>query len=53
MTDELVIQTEGLTKRFGEITSVNNLSMEVRRVCGHAIAIVLVKAIYVRPCAPC
>ena len=33
MADELVIQTEGLTKRFGDITAVDNLSMEVRR--GH------------------
>ena len=33
MTDELVIQTEGLTKCFGKVTAVDNLSMEVRR--GH------------------
>ena len=30
---EPVIQTDGLTKRFGEITAVDDLSMEVRR--GH------------------
>ena len=29
----MVIQTDGLTKRFGEITAVDDLSMEVRR--GH------------------
>ena len=33
MTEDLVIQTEGLTKRFGNITAVDDLSMEVRR--GH------------------
>ena len=33
MTNEPVIQTDGLTKRFGEITAVDDLSMEVRR--GH------------------
>ena len=33
MTDELVIQIEGLTKCFGKVTAVDNLSMEVRR--GH------------------
>ena len=33
MTDDFVIQTEGLTKRFGEYAAVDNLSMEVRR--GH------------------
>ena len=31
MTDEMVIETVGLTKRFGKITAVDNLSMEVRR----------------------
>ncbi len=31
MTTDMVIQTEGLTKRFGNITAVDNLSMEVRR----------------------
>jgi ABC-2 type transport system ATP-binding protein len=31
--DEPVIQTDGLTKRFGAITAVDDLSMEVRR--GH------------------
>ena len=36
MTDEPIIQTDGLTKRFGEITAVDDLSMEVRRghICG-------------------
>ena len=33
MTSDMVIQTDGLTKRFGEITAVDDLSMEVRR--GH------------------
>ena len=33
MTGELVIETEGLTKRFGSVTAVDDLSMEVRR--GH------------------
>ena len=33
MTDDSVIQTEGLTKRFGKYAAVDNLSMEVRR--GH------------------
>ena len=33
MTDEYVIQTEGLTKRLGDYATVDNLSMEVRR--GH------------------
>ena len=33
MTSEMVIQTDGLTKRFGDITAVDDLSMEVRR--GH------------------
>ena len=34
--NDLVIQTDGLTKRFGKITAVDDLSMEVRRgrVCG-------------------
>ena len=27
----MVIQTDGLTKRFGKITAVDDLSMEVRR----------------------
>ena len=36
MTSDMVIQTDGLTKRFGEITAVDDLSMEVRRghICG-------------------
>ena len=33
MTSDMVIQTDGLTKRFGSITAVDDLSMEVRR--GH------------------
>ena len=33
MTSDMVIQTDGLTKRFGKITAVDDLSMEVRR--GH------------------
>lgn len=33
MTDDFVIRTDGLTKRFGDNVAVNNLSMEVRR--GH------------------
>ena len=33
MTSEFVIETEGLTKRFGDVAAVDNLSMEVRR--GH------------------
>ena len=33
MTSDLVIQTNGLTKRFGEVVAVDGLSMEVRR--GH------------------
>ena len=33
MTGELVIKTEGLTKRFGAVTAVDDLSIEVRR--GH------------------
>ena len=33
MTSDMVIQTDGLTKRFGDITAVDDLSMEVRR--GH------------------
>ena len=33
LADELVIETEGLTKRFGDYVAVDNLSMEVRR--GH------------------
>ncbi len=31
MTSDIVIQTDGLTKRFGQITAVDDLSMEVRR----------------------
>ena len=31
MTSDIVIQTDGLTKRFGKITAVDDLSMEVRR----------------------
>ena len=31
--DEFVIQTDGLTKRYGNVLAVDNLSMEVRR--GH------------------
>ena len=31
MTDEMVIQADGLTKRFGKITAVADLSMEVHR----------------------
>ena len=33
MTSDMVIQTNGLTKRFGKTTAVDDLSMEVRR--GH------------------
>ena len=33
MTSDMVIQTDGLTKRFGEMTVVDDPSMEVRR--GH------------------
>ena len=33
MTSEMVIQADGLTKRFGKITAVDDLSTEVRR--GH------------------
>ncbi len=33
MISDMVIQTDGLTKRFGKITAVDDLSMEVRR--GH------------------
>ena len=33
MTSDMVIQTDGLTKRFGRITAVDDLSIEVRR--GH------------------
>ena len=33
MTSEMVIQADGLTKRFGKITAVDDLSMEVCR--GH------------------
>lgn len=29
--DEFVIQTDGLTKRYGSIVAVDGLSMEVRR----------------------
>ena len=31
MTDDFVIQTEGLTKRFGDVVAVDGLSMEVQR----------------------
>ena len=31
MTGEMVIETDGLTKRFGKITAVDDLSMEVHR----------------------
>ncbi len=33
MASDLVIQTNGLTKRFGDNIAVNDLTMEVRR--GH------------------
>ena len=33
MASDMVIETDGLTKRFGNVTAVDNLSMEVRR--GH------------------
>ena len=31
MTDDFVILTEGLTKRFGKYAAVDNLSMEVAK----------------------
>jgi hypothetical protein len=31
MTDELIIQTESLTKRYGDITALNSLNLRVAR----------------------
>ncbi len=31
MADDVVLQTSGLTKRFGDLTAVDNLDLEVRR----------------------
>src|SRR5665811_2115457 len=31
MNDQLVIETKGLTKRYGDITAVDHLDLEVRR----------------------